>query len=401
MAPNAPPSSTRAQLPNDLYRDIVNNLHRFEERGTLLCLALVNKAWCAESQRVLFRTVCDDSWDEDKRESLIHAHTLFLNAIILNPTRLGPYVQTYKQRELILHPLLVTDSTFLFAGAMAHLWGLTAKALPALIHLKHLFITPRYDDAKSSHTSLLKGCVFMLESFRWGFTFRDPSEDGLFVKFLRIQHTLSHLEVGPLPMFQDDSWMPDDLCPGLRSTSCTLESTTRIHKREKLIGLSASLQSVPPTVLSPLCRLKYLSLLTHPECMKTSGAIDLDAVLLELPVWDLALVTSLPSLPKLRILALIRVPRDVPPSKPLYHGVMSAQEENSLRKQATIESFRRFPRLQYVVVEDIYSGRGPKRFRKLSIPGFNGGPNTTQEIQSEEFAVEYEFGKPWWTAYGV
>ncbi|KAF5326862.1 hypothetical protein D9619_004433 [Psilocybe cf. subviscida] len=103
MASKKPALPTPSQLPNELYRDIVENLHSYRDRGTLFRLALVNKAWCAESQRALFRTVGDDVTDSDNRESLIYAHTLFLETIILNPTRLGPYVQAYKQQELMCH----------------------------------------------------------------------------------------------------------------------------------------------------------------------------------------------------------------------------------------------------------------------------------------------------------
>ncbi|KAF5327495.1 hypothetical protein D9619_004425 [Psilocybe cf. subviscida] len=89
MPARAPSIADQPQLPNELYRDIIENLHYLRDRRTLLRLTLISKAWCGESQRVLFRTVCDDSMDSDRRGSLIRTHTLFLKAIILNPPGLA------------------------------------------------------------------------------------------------------------------------------------------------------------------------------------------------------------------------------------------------------------------------------------------------------------------------
>ena len=179
MIPEVSDLSASPQLPNELYRNISESLDYFTDRSTLLRLALVSKAWCAESQRVLFRTVGDDPTSPDERERLIQTHTLFLEAIILNPSRLGPYVQTYEQRGLICHPALAMGSTFPAVRAGSYLWGLTETALPAFVSLQHLLIVPNANHRWSpSAASLLNGCTYTLKTLRWGFESSKPSTTG-------------------------------------------------------------------------------------------------------------------------------------------------------------------------------------------------------------------------------
>jgi hypothetical protein len=110
-------------------------------------------------------------------------------------------VQTYKQRELIRHPFFRVDSELRMPSAsfVSYLWDLTAKALPALVNLKHLFNMPQYDCRRTSRAYLLIGCTFKLNSLTWGFDSSKSSSPDPFVEFLRTQHDLIHLEVGSDP----------------------------------------------------------------------------------------------------------------------------------------------------------------------------------------------------------
>ncbi|KAF5326863.1 hypothetical protein D9619_004432 [Psilocybe cf. subviscida] len=410
MGLKAPVLTPPPQLPNELYRNIIEYLLHFRERNTLLlCLALVCKAWCAESQRLLFRTFCDDATDMvcmDNLESRIHMHTLFLEAIILSPTRLGPYVQTYKQHELICHPVLAAGPTLPSAKASSYLWDLTSKALPALVNLKHLFIVPIHDDCRTPRASLLEGCTFQLKTLRWGFEPSHRSSTDAFVAFLRTQHNLLHLEVGSDPLGQDLSWLPDDACPSMKSASCQLDAVARMVGRRNVVGLAVwsdwhLAQATPQHHLIALRRLKYLSLSGHGDLLSNWGALDSHTILLELTSWDLRTIRRLPDLPNLRVLALVRVPRRAVRARFLGDWQMDSKAENNLRTHLATESFRRCPNLEYVIVEEVARGEEQRRFRKLSLTGSRPGHDTTPDIQSEEFPIHREFGKPWWTAYGV
>lgn len=93
-------------IPNDLYREIVENLNRPQDRGTLLSLALVCKMWRTECQRVLFGSVCDEPKTESRREEdipVIEKHIRFLETILQNP-KFGPLVHTYAQSGLACDP---------------------------------------------------------------------------------------------------------------------------------------------------------------------------------------------------------------------------------------------------------------------------------------------------------
>jgi hypothetical protein len=117
--------------------------------------------------------------------------------------------------------------------------------------------------------------------------------------------------------------------------------------------------------------------------------------------WDLRTVKNLSGLPNLRVLALVRLtPAE---SIPEYSGfaLVDLREKNDLQLQLTMESFRRCPKLEYVIIEDMPRGEGPRRYRKMFMSGPNRGPDAITDIQSEEFFFEHEVGMPWWTVYGV
>ncbi|KAF5326864.1 hypothetical protein D9619_004431 [Psilocybe cf. subviscida] len=402
MAPEPPVIRASPRLPNELYREIAENLHHYGERYALLCLALVCKAWRAESQRVLFRTVCDDSTDLSKREGLIRTHTLFLKSIIANPARLGPYVRTYKQRDLICYLFFRAGSELSSPGAssVSHVWDLTARALPALINLKHLFIVPLRDGRRTARAYLLEGCTFKLESLSWGFAPYDSTGSDSIADLLRTQHDLFHLEDGPEPSRQDFSWMPDDVFTSLISTTCRLKSAPRIMaKRRKIVGLRIwsdwnPRYADPQNHLSALRPLKYLSISAHRGLMSHWGAIDSHVVLLELVSWDLRTIQNLSGLSNLRVSALVRAAREASLSRFLGDEPMDVNAEPNLRMQLTVESSHRCPNLEYVIIQDIPRGETRRQYRKLSLAPAN--------IQDEEFFIENEMiGMPWWTVYGV
>lgn len=102
----------------------------------------------------------------------MHTYALLLEVIVANPTRLGSYVQIYEQYSLICHPPLTEESEHPFVAITSpdiYLWGLTAKALTALINLKHLSIVPSYDNLQTPRAGLLEGCRFKPQSLKWGF----------------------------------------------------------------------------------------------------------------------------------------------------------------------------------------------------------------------------------------
>ncbi|KAF5327493.1 hypothetical protein D9619_004423 [Psilocybe cf. subviscida] len=390
MAPEASVLAAHTELPHELYCDIIKNLHYLRDRPTLLRLALVSNAWCIESQRVLFRTVCDDSMDLDKRESVVHTHTFFLKAIIHDPARLGPYVQTYKQHEFTRHPFLAIDSKDPPAGASSYLWDLTENALRAFVNLQHLSIVPTPDYRWSPPASLLDGCTFKLKSLRWGFESNSLRSTGPFVDFLRAQHDLLHLEVGFQPSQSDLSWLPDNFCPSLRSASCRLDCVAHVmneHRNIAALSVGHPRQPVRQRDLAALCRLQHLSVsAAHRDLASEWGPIDLNVILLELTSWDSATARSLPGLPKLRVLALVREGSSHP-----YDAMF--------QMQLTLKGFRQCPNLEYVVIEDTPRVKGQRRYKKLSIAGYNPESDDIPDIQSEEFPVEHEPGKRWWNVY--
>lgn len=97
---------TRPQcFPNEIYSEILQHLHRPRDRPALLSLALVNQTLRHESQKILFSIfegVEGHEWRGD--EPPILTHTLFLQAIIDDPKRLGPYVLTYTQDGVACDP---------------------------------------------------------------------------------------------------------------------------------------------------------------------------------------------------------------------------------------------------------------------------------------------------------
>lgn len=373
------------QIPNDLYGTIAECLH--EDKHALLALALASKAWCAESQRVLFRIVLDEGSDI---ENIRYNHGLFCQAIILNPT-LGSYVHTYSQRKLICHPHQGADSP-IFRPA-SDMWELTEAALPALVNLKHLRVVPLCDDEAPAPLLEFKGCTFSLRSLVWGFQsfVSTTNRTGAWTEFLRNQHELVHLEVGGLvASLQAFAWLTDDACPNLRSASCRLPSP--IVQRPKIVGLRTSWREkgdVDESQIAEIRHLEYLRVPTDLTVISALGGTDSKLVLLEIFGWKFKRDRLLPDFPNLHVLAFTKI-----------HFYVEGMED--AKTQMTIESFRRCPMLEYIIMEDT-RGDEEKRYRKLTIPSpVRGLLDTLPDIQNEEFIMEdQEQGKPWWSAYGV
>lgn len=97
---------TASDLPVELHAEIVQSLHHYQDRHTLLCTALVNKDWCAVSQPILFSIVTDHcEYNTNCLESVMLTHTLFLRTIAKHPHRLGPLVHSYVQDSLAYSPV--------------------------------------------------------------------------------------------------------------------------------------------------------------------------------------------------------------------------------------------------------------------------------------------------------
>ncbi|KAF5326865.1 hypothetical protein D9619_004430 [Psilocybe cf. subviscida] len=339
----------------------------------------------------------------------MHAHTLLLEVIVVNSTRLDPYVQIYEQYSLIRHPPLTEESEHPFVAATSpdvYLWGLTAKALRAFINFGHLSIVPSDDDPQIPRAGLLKGRRFKLQSLRWGFESNNPSPTDPFVAFLRTQHDLVHLEVGSQPSMENFYWLPDnhDFCPNLTSISCHIRSAGHVMtKRRKVVAMKLwnpmPLDSVALRDWSTLCALQYLSIPMY--LIPALNRNDINTILLE-TTWDVSTIELLSGLPNLRVLVLAR---DAIRDNILGYNTMDVKEECDLRFQLAIESFRRCPKLEYVIVEDITRNRDVRQnqrgYRKMTMSGPKGDPNALPDIQCEDFTVEQEPGKQWWTAYGA
>jgi hypothetical protein len=233
MTSNPASLTTLADLLDELYDEITDNLGNPKDRLTLLSLALVDKTWCARSQRVLFRTVCDVLVSGVHLDTVFRRHIGFLRTIINNPTKLGPYVRTYVQNGLSVTPEskhasgsfqpfcglpvglycapdspLPPDGPNLLQGVV--LWESTLSALPALVNLKHLHIQPMDGYlAPQSLITVLMSCTFQLNNL-----ILEPSADSEteFLDFLRTQHGLQRLR-------SNLSKLPGDVCPNLTSFS--------------------------------------------------------------------------------------------------------------------------------------------------------------------------------------
>lgn len=89
-------------LPAELYREIAQKFDHLKDRSTLLSLALADRTWRIESQRLLYRALDDEAYLGHYRRAL-RRHTLFLESIISSPA-LGLYVTTYCQLKLAVDP---------------------------------------------------------------------------------------------------------------------------------------------------------------------------------------------------------------------------------------------------------------------------------------------------------
>jgi hypothetical protein len=89
-------------IPNEIYRCIIDQFHRKNDKRTLSSIALCSSLLRYESQRMLFHTAFRDSWntiDDDHRQqrAMLKRHQAFLEAIVNSPARLGPLVRSYSQ----------------------------------------------------------------------------------------------------------------------------------------------------------------------------------------------------------------------------------------------------------------------------------------------------------------
>lgn len=236
-------------LPPELYSEIAANFQDPSDRPTLLSLALVDRIWCSESQRVLFRRLCDECVD---------THVRFLRAIVAQPNRLGPLVRSYAQLSLVSNfpskPLLLygtkkskASSTILDAprgreGADLELWELTLKALPMFANLNQLEFVPQRHSVTSEATEVLSRCTFHLTHLSWGCEFNRHLE-----QFLRTHGALlKHLDLGLVAA--DLRLLSSQTCPALTLVSCGYTSVPCVMNSRRIttLRLSDNARSVLP-----------------------------------------------------------------------------------------------------------------------------------------------------------
>lgn len=166
------------------------------------------------------------------------------------------------------------------------LWQLLGRALPAMINLKHLKLSPLYDsrpvkDNYVSRSALLRSFGFQLETLAWAFIY-DP-DNGL-LEFLRTQKNITHLESAP-SIHNTLTWLEDRVCPHLVSVAGSFNSLNHIARSRKIIAwkwarnIREELGAQDSLVLP---RLSYLSLPNYRELREIIGTIDLNITLLEI-----------------------------------------------------------------------------------------------------------------------
>ncbi|KAF5325458.1 hypothetical protein D9619_009525 [Psilocybe cf. subviscida] len=382
MPPSSPAFSTSGVLPNELYQEIAENLFDPKDRGALFSLALVSKAWSEHSSRILYREFYDHWVHEYGRSKVLLAHTGFLLAVINNPTRYGPLVQTYVQIGFMNMPGYRNQDT-------AHVQGLTAKALPVMVNLQHLQVISKGTGPIPSN--FLDGCTFRLRSLTLLFVL----DLHKFFDFLRSQPEMQHLQIGsfgPSPSQTDLSGLPEDVCPNLLSASCAYESMARVYKRRKLMGLETMLDfaAMERLGLSPYTvdvgKLKYLSLWIQTGRRPTSlitlmgSNIDIlklqsndpEAVVNQISVWHL---------PNLRLIIIL--------------DDHSTSGEPSFQ-QTLIDTFNRLPSLHYVVVQG-FAMMDLVDFRwSISKRDYDG---RVSELWRERIHIQRNTIELWWTVY--
>ncbi|KAF5324348.1 hypothetical protein D9619_011121 [Psilocybe cf. subviscida] len=224
--------NTRSHLPPEVVGRIAESLGPDVEKKDLLSLALTSRVCRVESQRVLFRTM-EVKCGQGEAKGGIRAHSLFLEAIINAPVRLGQCVRAYTCVWLAISPLHTdfhSEESFqqdhngfyhrpnLKAGM--HLWNTMRRALPIMTRLAHLTLAVG-SVAEWGHStngvSILRNCHFALESLVWGNSLDFPTlaSDVLpYQPLLRSFGIYHHAEDKPVPLITN---FPPDALPHLRN----------------------------------------------------------------------------------------------------------------------------------------------------------------------------------------
>lgn len=225
-----PVSTTLATLPYELRREMVEHIHFPRDRKSLLALSLVSRAWCAQTQEVLYRRLDDWDWDYEPSHSahrIIHdRHVRFLSSIINDPERLGPHVHTYAHNWF----------TSPFFNGFNYRLELALKALPAMKNLRHLDIVL---GEGSMPLNLFANWTFQLRSLTLESDY--PLGRGPLLDFLRTQPQIRHLHIfdSNLERFETDlSTLPRDVCPNLASILCIHHSIAQVMKGRPVIALT-------------------------------------------------------------------------------------------------------------------------------------------------------------------
>lgn len=393
--------ATTKVLPYEIYGEIVQNLRDPKDRKALLSLSLVNTVWRELSQHVLYQEFCDDWVNLHDIRAVSARHKRFLSSIIDYPTRLGPLVRTYAQFWL------VNDD----AGEDTdRLLATTVEALPAMVNLQHLHITPMSLSAMPQ--DMFKNCVFRLQSLTM---LLHVTLSGPILDFLRTQPQLRHLSIAPSPTLTapweaDLSGLPEDVCPNLTSTSCSYLSSAHVSKGRNLVALKVMLdfEEMNQLHLSPdkldFGHLKYLSLWT-PADQRRSNMMEItgtEVILLELQVPQIKVCqlnswlvsfggrmtiflqstvrnSSLWHLPNLRTLVLIG----------------NDQEDfTSSFKRVLKKAFVNLPKLEFIVI-DLSDDDNGYRF---SMPERNSNSESS-ELRRERIYLPHDKTRPWWIQY--
>ncbi|KAF5322872.1 hypothetical protein D9619_000042 [Psilocybe cf. subviscida] len=374
----------KPHFPDELYREIARNLHQRQDKDALLSLALVNKVWRHESQRVLFSSLSDD-WDFGSNPTL--THILFLESIVAHPDRLGRYVNLYAQNYGIGDPGASEKSEDQEFQEDMRLWYGISQALPAMINLKHLFIEVPFS-ARSTEEDFLIACLFQLETLTW---MCDDTPKEKLAAFLRTQHALTHFEIGEFTSLSNLSWLTPDMCPSLTSVVCNINSIGLLERRSGVVALKADLpsevehmQQLDANYTSFLARIQYLSVWTFLSPLL--GPIAVNVSLLELEKWSLKTLTRLTAtnFPNLRVLALLNDDLVLSGYAPL------------VRDSPLI--FGRLPKLEVIFVSSAVTVRSPfKSHFKISLDRAVSGavPETGWVLK------DCRLGLPWWTKYDV
>lgn len=283
-------------LPCELYREIVWNFQDVSDRPHLLALALVNSAWREESQRMLFRSMCD-VYDEPYsrlRRDCVAIHSRFLQTILAYPTRLSQLVRSYAQIYLI-HTDHSKRSRYKVKRCLKiqvgqggrdpehRLWQLTLQALPLLTNLKELSLEPMFTHGWLTAASVLSRCTFQLTYLSWGHAI--TCDNGEVERFLLQNGShLQHLEADSIN--RDLQMMSADSCPALTSVVCHPASLPRVMNGRRVVGLRVTENDRPtPHELdihpSAADTVKYLSM----DVFVLSHTFQ-NVILLELLMWS-------------------------------------------------------------------------------------------------------------------